>query len=117
MFLFSDGSISCFTPPIRKPLIYTPILKAEGFLWSVWKSGCVTTAAPGELSVLFSALVVWLFSLYHSKFDVQPDALAKLPLLLLGSFRPSVLLVLLIILFSSRTSSRDYRILKKHVQY
>ena len=62
MFLFSDGSISCFTPPIRKPLIYTPILKAEGFLWSVWKSGCATTAAPGELSVLFSALVVWLFS-------------------------------------------------------
>ena len=54
---------------------------------------------------------------YHSKFDVQPDALAKLPLLLLGSFQPSVLLVLLIILFSSRTSSRDYRILKKHVQY
>ena len=46
---------------------------------------------------------------YHSKFDVQPDALAKLPLLLLGSFQPSVLLVLLIILF--------YRILKKHVQY
>ena len=54
---------------------------------------------------------------YHSKFDVQPDALAKLPLLLLGSFQPSVLLVLLIILFCSRTWSRDYGILKKHVQY
>ena len=75
-FLFSDGSISCFTPPIQ-PLIYTPILKAEGFLWSVWKSRCATTAAPGELSVLFRRLLMAVF-FYHSKFDVQPDALAKL---------------------------------------
>ena len=61
--------------------------------------------------VLLAALLVWAVFFSGSKWDVQPDPLARLPLLLLELFHPFVLLALTVMIFFARQSRRDYRIL------
>lgn len=63
--------------------------------------------------VILAALLVWAMFFFKSDWDVQPDPTAKLPLFLLDLFQPFVLLALIVILFFSRCTRRDHRILVK----
>lgn len=61
---------------------------------------------------LLAAAVVWALFFFKSKYDVQPDKLARLPLLLVSLFNPVLLLYFALALFSWHQSRRDLRILQ-----
>lgn len=58
-------------------------------------------------------LLVWALFFHQSKYDVQPDRFAILPLLLLELFNPIILFFLIAAFFSWKHNRRDRRILEK----
>lgn len=68
------------------------------------------------LYLLLVLLFGWALFIYRSKFDAQPDPLAKLPLLLLELCNPLILLILASAIFSWRISRRDTRTLCRTCQ-
>ncbi len=65
---------------------------------------------------LLAAAVIWALFFFKSKYDVQPDNLARLPLLLLSLFEPTVLLFLGAATFQWQQWRRNLRILQKTCQ-
>ena len=66
--------------------------------------------------VIYSLLavgLVWAVFFHQSKYDVQPDRFARMPLLLLELFSPILLTFLLIAAFSWWRNRRDIRILSE----
>ena len=61
------------------------------------------------------ALLAWAF-FFPSKYDVQPDRLAKLPLILLELCNPIFLMAMVVMFVSWRHERRDRRILAKTCQ-
>lgn len=64
---------------------------------------------------IIGALLVWAF-FFTSKYDVQPDPFAKLPLILLKLCNPVYLLAIAVMFVSWRHGRRDRRILTKTCQ-
>lgn len=62
---------------------------------------------------LLAAGLVWAVFFHQSKYDVQPDRFARMPLLLLELFSPILLTFLLIAAFSWWRNRRDQRILSE----
>ena len=65
---------------------------------------------------MLGLLLVWALFFYQSKYDVQPDPLAGLPLLLLELCNPFILLATAVLFFGWRWERRDWHILKKTCQ-
>jgi hypothetical protein len=63
-------------------------------------------------SVLAVALI-WAVFFFKSNYDIQPDNLARLPLLLLGVFNPVFSTFIVGQVFVWRQNSRDYQMLRK----
>lgn len=62
---------------------------------------------------LIAAGFVWALFFLQSKFDVQPDRFARIPLLVIRLFSPTFLILLLSALFIWWQRRRDYQILNK----
>ncbi|MGI5963206.1 MAG: DUF2812 domain-containing protein [Lawsonibacter sp.] len=62
---------------------------------------------------LVAAALIWALFFFESKYDVQPDHFAFLPLVLLHVLEPTLLLFLLCALFMARIGFRDYRTLRR----
>ena len=58
------------------------------------------------------AVIAWLLFFYKSKFDVQPNNLAYLPIVLLQIFNPVFLVFIIAQIFIFRKNGRDLRLLK-----
>lgn len=65
---------------------------------------------------MLGLLLVWSLFFYQSKYDVQPNPLAGLPLTLLRLSSPFVLLVMAVLFFCWRQGRRDRHILEKTCQ-
>lgn len=63
--------------------------------------------------IIMSALGAWGLSSMNSRFDVQPAPFARLPLLLLSLFEPTMLILAAALLLIYRQDRRDRRALKK----
>lgn len=71
--------------------------------------------AQRRMLVFYSALIaviVWFLFFYQSKFDVQPNNLAYLPIVLLQIFNPVFLVFIIAQIFIFRKNGRDLRLLK-----
>lgn len=62
---------------------------------------------------ILGILLIWALFFYQSKYDAQPDVLAKLPLLLVQLFDPYILIFLLLALFLWKRTRRDISILQQ----
>ena len=62
--------------------------------------------------LLTAALGLWGLLHFQSRFDVQPDPFARLPLLLLNLFDPAVLILLIVLLLFYIQSRRDRKAMK-----
>ena len=58
------------------------------------------------------AVIAWFLFFYKSKFDVQPNNLAYLPIVLLQIFNPVFLVFIIAQIFIFRKNGRDLRLLK-----
>ena len=62
---------------------------------------------------ILAALVFWALFFYESKFDIQPDHVTVLPLILLNASTPYILLFLVMSALAWRNWHRNYLTLKK----
>ena len=62
---------------------------------------------------LIAAVLLWALFFFESRFDVQPDRFARLPLAALYVFEPTSLLFLLCAIFLARINFRDHRTLRR----
>lgn len=61
---------------------------------------------------VLAAVLVWLLFFYKSKFDVQPNNLAYLPIVLLQIFDPILVIFVIAQIFIFRKNNRDLKLLK-----
>lgn len=71
-----------------------------------WRTGTM-------LWLAFGSLLVWALFFFRSKYDVQPDPMAGLPLAALEWCNPFILLAMVGVFFGWRRERRDWHILEK----
>lgn len=62
---------------------------------------------------ILAAFVIWLLFFYETGYDIQPDHVTVLPLILLNVTTPYALVFLVLVILAWRNLRRDYHTLKK----